>query len=284
MFSATDNTADSHRRAFSLIELLVVITIVGVLVSLVIPSISKSREQARRVVCASQMRQMNLVFTAYDYSFKELPPGNDGTKGGPIGASVHIILRDEYNVPKKMTICPSGVPPRDTNRQWDDNNAIGGLGYQYQAGHGNRPSFPASFGWDASGFPLRTVGYFPMLSYIRRSPHAFVQLPPGQLPVMRDNAYWVNPSLYASAYNPALGSSTGPLPHQYLSPFPSHVGPRAYSAEGGNILYGDGRVDWQNMRPGESWLFSQAGGNSGYLNPRGGPPPVTAPLTVSYLF
>jgi type II secretory pathway pseudopilin PulG len=267
-----------------LVELLVVIAIVGVLVSLVIPSISKSREQARRVVCASQMRQMNLVFTAYDYSHKELPPGNNGTRGGPIGGSVHQILRDEYNVPKKLTICPSGYPIRDNNRQWDDNEALGGVGYQYHAGHGFTTSNASTFGWAPAAYPLRTLGYFPMLSYIRRSPHGFPQLPPGELTVMRDNTYWVNPALYASAYNPALGTNTGPSPHQFLSPLPSHQGPRAYSAEGGNALYGDGRVEWQNMTPGESWLYTNAGGNSGYLNPRGGPPPVVPPLTVSYLF
>ncbi len=259
---------------FTLIELLVVITIVGVMLALLMPSISRSREQARRVVCGSQMRQFNIALVVYDYAYKELPPGNDGTRGGPIGAGVHIILRDQYNIPKKLTICPSGVPPRDTNRQWDDNNTPGGLGYLYMAGHGNRSSFPASFGWDPSGFPERASGYFPMISYIKTSPHSFAKLSPDRLPVMKDNSYWVNVALYASGYNPPTGQ-----PHQYLSPLPSHQGVKAYSAEGGNVLFGDGRVEWHNQMPGASWLYSHNGGNAGYWLPRD-----TVPTTASFLY
>lgn len=261
-------------RAFTLIELLIVITIMGVLVALLIPTVDRAREQARRVVCASQMRQFNHAITVYDYAHKELPPSNDGTRGGPIGAGVHIILRDQYNIPKKLTICPSGYPPRDTNRQWDDNNTPGGLGYLYMAGHGNRSSFPTTFGWDATAFDQRTLGYFPLLSFIKTSPHPYTKLPPGRLPVMKDNSYWVNPALYHSAYNPPTGQ-----PHQFLSPLPSHQGVVPYNAEGGNVLFGDGRVEWHNQKPGESWLYSKNGGNAGYWLPTDGPPP-----TASYLY
>ncbi len=249
-------------RGFSLVELMVVICVVAVLTALLMPSLSRAREQARRVVCGSQMRQFALALVNYDYAHKQLPPGNDGTRGGPIGGGVHIILRNEYNIPKKLTICPSGYPPRDVNRQWDDNNTPAGLGYYYLAGHGNRSTFPASFGWDPSGFPLRSLGYFPLLSLVKDSPHAFVKLPVSRLPLMKDNSYWVNTSLYASGYNPPSGQ-----PHQFLSPLPSHEGARPYSAEGGNVLFGDARVEWHNQQPGVSWAYCHAAGNAGYWLP-----------------
>jgi prepilin-type N-terminal cleavage/methylation domain-containing protein/prepilin-type processing-associated H-X9-DG protein len=48
------------RRAFTLVELLVVVGIVAVLVALLLPSLAKAREQTRRTHCASNLRQVSL--------------------------------------------------------------------------------------------------------------------------------------------------------------------------------------------------------------------------------
>jgi prepilin-type N-terminal cleavage/methylation domain-containing protein len=50
---------------FTLIELLVTISIVGLLVSLSVPSIKAAREQAKRVVCQSNMKQVNTALLTY---------------------------------------------------------------------------------------------------------------------------------------------------------------------------------------------------------------------------
>jgi type II secretory pathway pseudopilin PulG len=61
-------------RALSVVELLIVIAIIGMLVSLLVPAISASREAARKSSCLDNTRQIGLAIHQYHSATRTLPP------------------------------------------------------------------------------------------------------------------------------------------------------------------------------------------------------------------
>ena len=58
-------------RAFSLVELLIVIAIIGLLLGVLLPSLAGARESARGAVCSSNLRQLSVALESYANDFKD---------------------------------------------------------------------------------------------------------------------------------------------------------------------------------------------------------------------
>jgi prepilin-type N-terminal cleavage/methylation domain-containing protein/prepilin-type processing-associated H-X9-DG protein len=68
-------------RGFTLVELLVVIAIIAVLVALLLPALAKAREEANRIACMSNLRQIGLAMKMYEGDNNSLDPPVFETNG-----------------------------------------------------------------------------------------------------------------------------------------------------------------------------------------------------------
>jgi prepilin-type N-terminal cleavage/methylation domain-containing protein len=66
---------DRIREGFTLVELLVVITIIGILIALLLPAVQAAREAARQAQCANHLKQLGVGAHNFENAMKRFPPG-----------------------------------------------------------------------------------------------------------------------------------------------------------------------------------------------------------------
>jgi prepilin-type N-terminal cleavage/methylation domain-containing protein/prepilin-type processing-associated H-X9-DG protein len=121
-----------RRRAFTLVELLVVIGIIAILISILIPTLGKAQAAAKALQCGSNLRQVGIGLTRYFNDFKHLPVRN------PLqyeGANPHVFrlwdaedwyhlaeTMEKYGGSKKIYYCPANSLGRNVENWWPYND------------------------------------------------------------------------------------------------------------------------------------------------------------------
>jgi prepilin-type N-terminal cleavage/methylation domain-containing protein len=97
-------------RAFTLVELLVVIGIIAVLVGILLPTIARARESSRRTKCMSNLKQIGAAMILYSSEHNgRLPNANPVNTVGDFAASndVLVALNERYIKAPAVFHCPS---------------------------------------------------------------------------------------------------------------------------------------------------------------------------------
>lgn len=87
----------NRRRGFTLVELLTVVLIISVLISLLLPAVQSSRENARRLQCEKNLMQIGIALGNYATTHGVLPPGVVNDKGPisnlPVGYHMSWVVQ-----------------------------------------------------------------------------------------------------------------------------------------------------------------------------------------------
>ncbi len=115
------------RHGFTLIELLVVIAIISILAGLLLPSLSRAKEKAKRIQCVSNQRQLSLCFRMWADDHESRYPwearASDGGSRGACAAWQHFNVAQVEMTTPRVLVCPSDN--RDAANDFSSNRNSG---------------------------------------------------------------------------------------------------------------------------------------------------------------
>ena len=138
----------SASRAFTLVELMVVLAIIAILAGILLPGLAGVKERARRTACKSNLRQFTLALHIYGGDHGDKLPSGKSEALDEKDESTPIMSSNSYNALEKASgsikifVCPGlrapFIEPKKP-RGWYYSGYGFVLGYHYLAGHEGTP-------------------------------------------------------------------------------------------------------------------------------------------------
>jgi prepilin-type N-terminal cleavage/methylation domain-containing protein len=249
------------KRAFTLIELLVVIAIIAVLLSVLIPSLQRAKNQAKRSTCASYLHQCGIALTVYSAkdSRERLPTANS-YRPDLIPLSVYDAIKSTSD-DQRIMVCPLDRKFKKVQISGMDNPRFNGI-------------------YDMEPFPTQNInppsmlmGYFYLAGKDQNKwdwkfmePDAFKWISPqkaserGNLQLMVDIAHRASGT--EGQWTEVVHRKEGYILMYYEVGDP--IEPEEIGAEGINSLQLDGSVFWKGIDDTRKHPRSQPGSYRSY--------------------
>jgi prepilin-type N-terminal cleavage/methylation domain-containing protein len=264
------------RRAFTLIEMLVVITIMALLVALLMPVLGSAKEAAHRAMCASNLRQWGIFANNYAESNRDWYPGgthwgsneifsdvNNGTDTVPNWEGTQYKMVDYgFNIP--VTRCPSRKQDRWS---WYDNFPSGNppssegwfaTDYWHFFGRSSRAQNDGTnfqgTGWTVG--PLYADWNF---GWKTRAPIPNRKWPRSLRAVMAMDRSWANSTVALGNDGEYYYDQTG-FDLESNHRVGTGVGAPVVRAAGSNYLLMDASVTWDKLDDGNVWRYGLRNG------------------------
>jgi prepilin-type N-terminal cleavage/methylation domain-containing protein len=159
----------TNKTGFTLVELLVVISIIALLLSVLMPALSKARDQAKKIVCGNILRQTGISMASYAGNNKGKYPTAVNEGAWPFGVMLNEgvlagpakLLNDGYLPDPTFFFCPAAGKGQFTRNEFLKlQNLVGSnysktrsikdiswigvyIGYDYWIGYRTNPASPA---------------------------------------------------------------------------------------------------------------------------------------------